>query len=138
MLQPTSPTRTPDDIDSVIRIMVDKNADSVRTVVDPSPHNPFKMWTFIDDEGRMKPLLPTEYFDTLGTDVPRQKLPKYFLQIGFVYATRVSLLRQGKVIGPRMFGYVIPRERLVDIDSYEDLARAESIMAAHDLNSQTD
>lgn len=126
ILQPTSPTRSAEDIDNVIKFMIDQNCDSVRTVIDPSPFNPFKMWTIIDFKtGKMKPLLPTKLYKKLGTDVPRQLLPNYYLQVGLVYATRSKFIKQGKVWGPDVRGYVIDAKKFTDIDTTEYLKRAE-------------
>lgn len=136
ILQPTSPFRTGNDIDAIIRLIQEENCDSVRTVVDPSPYNPFKMWTFKRNQLTMKPLLPTNRFTKLGTDVPRQLLPKYFLQVGLVYATKSKFIKNGKVWGPKMCGYVMPGEKFVDIDSPKDLARANALIKTWGRNPQ--
>ena len=129
ILQPTSPSRTGKDIDTVIRVMKKNRCDSIRTVVDPSPHNPFKMWHFTKKkELLMRPILPTKHFSQLGTDVPRQLLPKYYLQVGLVYATKAKFIKQGKVWGPKMCGYVMPGEKFVDIDTPKDLERAGELI----------
>lgn len=129
ILQPTSPSRTAKDIDNVLRFMRKTKCDSVRTIVDPSPHNPFKMWKLIDKKkGIMKPLLPTKYYPKLGTDVPRQLLPKYYLQVGVVYATKTKFIKKGKVWGPDVRGFVIDSKRFIDIDEPKDLKIAEEKM----------
>ena len=131
ILQPTSPSRTARDIDGAIRFMVRENCYSVRTLVDPSPYNPFKMWQLIDRRtGLMRPLLRTKHYRRLGTDVPRQLLPNYYLQVGLVYATRTKFIRRGKVWGPDVRGFVIAEERFVDIDTPKDLKRAGEVLRA--------
>lgn len=129
ILQPTSPSRSAQDIDNVLRFMIKTGCDSVRTIVDPSPNNPFKMWTLVDArKGIMKPLLPTHLYNKLGTDVPRQLLPNYFLQVGLVYATRTQFIKQGKVWGPDVRGFVIEPQKFLDIDTREYLVRAEDVL----------
>lgn len=129
ILQPTSPSRTAEDIDNVIKFMLRENCDSVRTVVDPSPRNPFKMWTITDfDKGKMKPLLPTKHYRKLGTDVPRQLLPNYYLQVGLVYATKTKFIKKGRVWGKDIRGFVINPEKFIDIDTQHYFLRAEEIM----------
>lgn len=128
-LQPTAPSRTANDIDEALKMMLKNKCDSVRTVADPSPHNPFKMWLFTDKKrGLMKPLLLNAYYPKLGTDVPRQLLPEYFLQVGLVYATKTKFIKQGKVWGPKICGLIIPPERLVDIDAPKDLKHAARVL----------
>ena len=127
ILQPTSPFRTGRDIDAVITKMKRHRCDSIRTVIHPSPYNPFKMWRFTNEqEIAMRPLLPTARYRRLGTDVPRQMLPRYVLQVGLVYATRAAFVRKGMVWGPKMCGFEMPQERFVDIDTSADLARAHT------------
>ncbi len=129
ILQPTSPSRSGRDIDEVIRAMQKNRCDSIRTVIDPSPYNPFKMWHFTKKkELLMRPVLPTKRFSQLGTDVPRQLLPKYYLQVGLVYATKAKCIEKGKVWGPRMCGYIIPSEKFTDIDTPKDLKRAGELI----------
>lgn len=129
VLVPTSPTRTAKDIDDVLKFMLKNRCDSVRTIFDPSPYNPFKMWTLIDkNTGIMKPLLPTKNYSKVGTDVPRQLLPNYYLQIGLVHATRTRFIKQGKVWGPDVRGFVVSAEKMVDIDTPRDLTAAAAVM----------
>ncbi len=129
MLQPTSPGRTGKDIDAVIDLMERENADSVRTMIDPGHYNPFKMWVEIS-AGHLVPLLSITKYKKLGADVPRQALPRYFVPFGLVYATRAKFIRRGKVWGPNLKAFMVPKERMVDIDSVEDLQEAEEKLRA--------
>ncbi len=121
ILRPTSPLRTYRDIDGVVRFMREIKCDSVKSVSLPYPHNPFKMWFLEHKTKKMKPLLPTRYFKKLGTDVPRQLLPKVYWQNGLVDATRAKFIKQGRVFGPDMRGFITDPERSLDLDSPEDL-----------------
>lgn len=128
-LRPTAPLRIADDIDAVIRLMQKTGCDSVRTVSPPNPYNPFKMWVFADaSAGRMKPLIRTAHYRTLGTDVPRQLLPKVFWQNGLVDATRSKFIRRGVVYGPDIRGIITDSRRAVDLDEPKDLKRAGLVM----------
>ncbi len=128
-LRPTAPLRIASDIDRVITVMEKTKCDSVRTISLPSPYNPFKMWLVSDEKsGAMKPLLPTRYYAKLGTDVPRQLLPKVYWQNGMVDATRTKFIRRGVIYGPKVRGVVTDPQRLVDLDEPKDLKRAEYIM----------
>ena len=96
-LRPTSPLRTSKDIDDVIQTMLKTNCDSVRTLSSPSPHNPFKMWHFEQNTGKIKPLLPTKHYAKLGTDVPRQLLPAFYWQNGLNRAFSIASARFASV-----------------------------------------
>ena len=120
-LRPTGPLRTGEDIDRVIRLMLDTGCDSARTVSIPA-HNPFKMWRVDVASARMDPLLPTEHFPVLGTDVPRQLLPQnIYWQNGLVDATRAKFIRAGRIYGPDIRGVIIDARKAVDIDYSDDL-----------------
>lgn len=127
-LRPTAPLRLAADIDSAIELMVQTGCDSVRTVSRPS-HNPFKMWYVESSHKPMQPLLPTEHFEQLGTDVPRNLLPQnIFWQNAMIDGTRARWIVQGKMYGPDIRALPIEDERAVDIDTPHDLARAEVLM----------
>ena len=127
-LRPTSPLRTAEDIDNVVKFMLRTKCDSVKTVSLPYPHNPFKMWLVDVRTKKMKPLLPTPYFKKLGTDVPRQLLPTVYWQNGLVDATRAKFIWRGRVFGPDMRGFVTDQRRSADLDSPEDLKRLAEYM----------
>ncbi len=130
ILQPTMPFRTVEDVDRALQFMIEQGCDSVRTLAVPTHVTPYKMW-FLDDEksGRMSPVLRTEYFDTLLTDVPRQKLKPCYWQPGVVIATRARFVRQGRVFGPDLRGVVVDIRHAHDIDEPEDLEYAEFLMS---------
>jgi len=129
VLVPTSPTRTQKDIDDTLKFMIKNKCDSVRTIFNPSPYNPYKMWRLKNPKkGTMVPLLPTKDYKKVGTDVPRQLLPNFYLQIGLVHATKVKFIEQGKVWGPDVRGFVVDAKKMVDIDTPRDLKMAEKVM----------
>ena len=129
ILQPTLPFRRAEDVDSTLRFMIEQNCDSVRTLALPTHITPFKMW-FLDDPetGKMSPVLKTDFYDELLTDVPRQKLRPAYWQPGVVIATRPKFVKQGRVFGPDLRGYVIDIKNALDIDEPEDLEYAEYLM----------
>jgi CMP-N,N'-diacetyllegionaminic acid synthase len=129
ILQPTMPFRQVEDVDGALRFMIDQNCDSVRTLAKPTHVTPYKMW-FLDDpeKGIISPVLKTEYFDQLLTDVPRQKLRPCYWQPGVVLATRAEFVRKGKVFGPDLRGYVVDIRHAHDIDEPADLEYAEFLM----------
>lgn len=130
ILQPTMPFRRVEDVDGALRFMIEQGCDSVRTLAVPTQVTPYKMW-FLDDpaKGTISPALKTEYFDRLGTDVPRQKLRPCYWQPGVLMATRAEIVRSGKVWGSDLRGYVVDIRTAHDIDEPADLEYAEFLMA---------
>lgn len=129
ILQPTLPFRTVEDIDNTLQFMIDQNCDSVRTLALPTHCSPFKMW-FLDDSktGKISPVLKTEHYEKLFTDVPRQKLRPAYWQPGIVIATRPEFVKKGMVFGPDLRGFVIDMKNAYDIDEPADLEFAEYLM----------
>lgn len=135
ILQPTMPFRRVKDVDGALRFMVGQGCDSVRTLAVPTHVTPYKMW-FLDDlqTGKISPVLKTKYFERLGTDVPRQKLKPCYWQPGVLMATRSEIVRQGKVWGPDLRGYVVDIRTTHDIDEPADLEYAEFLMQKRKTN----
>lgn len=123
-LRPTGPLRSGEDIDQVIQLMLNTGCDSVRTVSRPRS-NPFKMWRVDLSSARLEPLLPTEHYETLGIDVPRQLLPQnIYSSNGLVDASRTKFIGQGKIWGPDIRGIITDPRKSIDIDEPEDLELA--------------
>lgn len=121
LLQPTSPLRAADDIDSCIRLAKVLDVPRVVSVCESETH-PF--WMYSSDENqRLKPLL----------DVPaiavRQELPTVFALNGAMYFSDVvSLQKQQTFITGDTVAYVMPPERSVDIDTEFDWKIAELLL----------
>lgn len=131
LLRPTTPFRTAADIDQAVTFMVKTNCDSVRTVSPPAPYYPHKMWVFKKSKCRgnaITPLLPTKYYNRLGTDVPRQWLPQVYWQNGVVDATKTKFIKAGRVYGPDIRGLVVETSKALDINYPDDIKLAEQIL----------
>jgi len=139
ILQPTMPFRRVEDVDGALRFMVEHDCDSVRTLAIPTHVTPYKMW-FLDDpeKGVISPVLKTEYYDRLGTDVPRQKLRPCYWQPGVLMATRSAFVRQGRIWGPDLRGYVVDIRSAHDIDEPADLEYAEFLMQKRKAKGKED
>ena len=75
-------------------------------------------------------LLP--YLEEENGRMAEHELPKVFVRNCAVYATRREVIDKGLVIGNDCRGYVMPRERSLDINEELDLMFAEFL-----LNKQT-
>ncbi|TJY41967.1 acylneuraminate cytidylyltransferase family protein [Cohnella pontilimi] len=119
LLQPTSPLRKPDDIEACLETLVSSNATSCVTVTqaDKSP-----LWMYnLDETGGMMPVLQAE-----DRSLPRQKLAPVYVLNGAVYALqREHLMETKKLLDDRTLASIMPRERSLDIDTWEDFEIAE-------------
>ncbi len=135
-LRPTSPIRPVNLVDAAIQKLLDhQDADCVRGVV-PAGQNPHKMWRLPEgDSGPMKNLLdvpgiPEPY------NAPRQSLPPVYWQTGHIDAIRTaSILEKHSLTGDVIYPLVIDPRYTVDIDTLQDWARYEHVVATGGLEA---
>jgi len=124
LLQPTSPMRTAQDIDSCIALFIDNDADCVFTVLPvPERYNPD--WTyFLDSRGYLR--------RAAGSGEPvgrRQDLPPALHREGSIYVSRVSVItKQQSLYGEKVLPYPIDPQRSVNLDTEADWERAEQLL----------
>ena len=124
LLQPTSPLRTTDDIDTGIRLCAE---DGVNSCVSFTPLvKPFE-WLFdMGDDMCPIRLAQTNF---LGQ---RQDGRTLYYPNGAVYVARVDwLLQQRSFYGPGFRAFVMPVERSLDIDTAHDVVLAEQLIRAN-------
>lgn len=122
ILQPTSPLRTAEDIDTAIEKIVATDADSVISVMELSNFGPRKMHRIEGDTIR-------PYFDEheIGKESQRRQdlEPVYRRNGAAIYLTKAELVERGDLFGKVSRPYIMPRERSVDIDEPVDFELAE-------------
>jgi len=127
MLQPTSPFRTSEHVESVCRKLIENKLDSVLTISrsDPKTH-PLKQLCFNEDR--------LSYFDERGKMVvARQQLSELFYRNGLAYAmTRECLVDEGLIIGVNASAIVV-NDTVINIDSWEDVAFGEFLLSQRNL-----
>ena len=113
LLQATSPLRTVEDIDGCIAHLLKTCAKSCVSVVEPDK-SPY--WMYRVTEGkRLEPLFNTT-FDR------RQDLPEAYALNGAVYVAECKwLTRMKSFVSEETAGYIMPKERSVDIDTEFDI-----------------
>ena len=132
MLQPTSPLRTPEQVEATVRRLVDEDLDAVWTVspTDGKSH-PVKQLRLEDG------LLTFDHSDGAGV-VARQQLAPLWHRNGIAYAVRRLTLDAGLLMGPRT-GAVVIDGPVANIDDAVDLAWAEFLLSrSGDVSAQHD
>lgn len=123
LLQPTSPLRNAQDIKGVVDLL---KADGVNAVVTVTEVDHPVQWCFsMPDNHSMQELADSPY-----NYVRRQELKVYYRENGAVF-----LVDAQKIIKPDYnfyadgcFGYIMPKNRSVDIDTEIDFKLAEAIL----------
>lgn len=114
VLQPTSPLRTTQDIDTAINHCLLLKAPSCVSVCE-SQETPYWMFTLGPDM-KLAPLIPAQLPSR------RQYLPQAYLLNGAVYVAEIEwLVLKRDFISDQTVAYVMPIERSLDIDTQIDL-----------------
>ncbi|MFO1091177.1 MAG: acylneuraminate cytidylyltransferase family protein [Hyphomicrobiales bacterium] len=116
MLQPTSPSRTPENVRDTLRMLINGGFDAVWTVSETdSKAHPLKQLV-IGPDGAM------DYYDSRGaTIIARQQLQPVYHRNGIAYAiTRDCLIGQGSIKGRRC-GALLIEGLVANIDTEFDL-----------------
>jgi CMP-N,N'-diacetyllegionaminic acid synthase len=131
-LRPTYPIRQVEDINKVIQILSDSpDIDSVRSVA-PAPDTPFKMWLRGED-GLLSPVAKTDIKD--AHSLPRQILPRTFIQNACIDAVRTSVIMKKKsMTGQKIYGYLMDEN--LDIDDRSQLRKAEEQLSKANVGQQ--
>lgn len=123
ILQATCPFRTVDFLDQAIEKFIEKNTDSLVSVLKvPHVYNPH--WTFkIDEEGNLKNAAGDNEIITR-----RQELPIAYHRDGSIYITKSEvLLQQHSLYGKSTAFIESDPEFYVNIDTIDDWKKAEEI-----------
>lgn len=123
LLQPTSPLRTAQDIESALNLFFEyeKICSAVVSVseFDHSPYLSLKI-----EKGYLKPNFGEEYFNKR-----RQDLPQLYKPNGSIYISTPNNIRKyGGFFGNKIVPYKMPQERSVDIDTITDFKLAELML----------
>lgn len=122
LLQPTSPLRTADDIDGCIRLAQSLGGSSAVSVCEPDFH-PY--WTYLlGADHRLTNLIDTTSFSR------RQDVPTVHGLNGALYFAHADWLRkQQSFLTPETIGFIMPKERSLDVDTLFDWKLAEFLIS---------
>lgn len=122
MLQPTSPLRTADHIDTALAALIESDADSTISVVGVDNWHPMKMKKIQDG-------FLVDYEKPFVENPPRQKLPPVYMVNGALYATKRNVfMRHNTFQGTHCIPYVMEAAVSVNIDTESDFVLAEYYM----------
>jgi len=122
LLQPTSPLRTAEDIDGIVRFCIEHGAPSAVSVCEVDKH-PYLMF-HRDESERLQPFIPQK------PDITRrQDLPQVYAFNGALYLARIDWLKeQQSLVGQETLGYVMSPEYSTDIDTPLDWSWVEFLI----------
>lgn len=123
LLQPTTPFRTFQTIDGCIDLLLEKDADSVVSVM-KAPHFVNPHWVRkLDERGFLKPYLEDKDFTR------RQDLPQVYWRNGQVYTVKKEVLFEtGDFYGDKSVPFLMNEEFHVNIDAIIDFKFAEFLL----------
>lgn len=123
LLQPTSPLRTSEDIDSAIELCLEKEATSVIGVCEME-HSP--LWSnTLDESMSMDNFLDDKYNNSRSQD-----LPTYYRINGAFYMSRVESVLEEETffVKENIYASLMSQEHSVDIDTKLDFIVAKAIL----------
>lgn len=123
MLQPTSPLRRPSHVQDAAQMLASEGWDAVWTVSETdSKAHPFKQLTIADDQ--------LSLYDERGAGIiARQQLGSLYHRNGLAYAFTRACLVDLKTILPDRTGALLVDGHFVSIDTEQDIAFVEFLMA---------
>ncbi len=123
LLQPTSPLRTSGDIDAALELFMKKKASAVVSVCE-TEHSPL-LCNVLPKDMSMNRFLKTNLKKTRS-----QELPTYYRINGGIYIADVKKFLKEKTffLSKKIYAYVMPKERSVDIDSAFDLILTKALL----------
>ena len=136
LLQLTSPLTAAGDIEAAIDIALANDADSVVSICE-ARHHPYSTYR-LNSDGTLTGFLGIEARELDKRYPRRQDLPVVYVENGAIHlAKRSALLQYRSLYGPRIFGYVMPPERSLDIDTPWDLRLAECLLC-QEVSNESD
>ncbi len=124
LLQPTTPLRSAQDIDSTIQLLIDNpKFNSAITVKPVGSSHPNYLYKTVNDS-----LIMTPYIDNGMAEVRRQEFADIYVRNGAVYAVKTDyMLENSKLIDERVLVHRMSEETSVNIDGEFELYLAQQI-----------
>lgn len=123
LLQPTSPLRTAEDIDRALEMHIENQGASIVAVSEVADH-PVLM-RYVDENGKLDKLLNE------NSTVRRQDMRKVYRVNGAIYINRIEEINAATSFNDNELGYIMSKERSVDIDTPVDLELMKYYLGIH-------
>lgn len=122
LLQPTSPLRLANDIIKAYDLLQEKQANAVTSMCEVD-HSPLWSTKLAED------LSLSEFRKRTNSNIPRQKLEKYYRINGAIYIRRIKYVdNRIVIIDDDEYAYLMPKDRSIDIDDELDFLIAEILI----------
>lgn len=121
LLQPTSPLRTSEDISNAVKLLFEKEGDSIVSVCE-AEHSPLWCNTLTSD-------LSMKDFLNQATNKRRQDLGKFYRINGALYISKVtSFIENQTFYTEKAYAYIMHKFNSVDIDDIYDFKYVEFLL----------
>lgn len=120
-MQPTSPTLTVETLDSAISFAIENDYDTIISAI----NRPHLAWTVSSGNGEIIPA----YKERLN----RQYLPPHYEETGAFVISKSKFVTQKSRLGEKIGVFEIPENEAIDIDTFNDLRIAESILSGRSV-----
>jgi CMP-N,N'-diacetyllegionaminic acid synthase len=126
VLQPTSPLRTPEDIDMAYEIFKKNDADSVISYTEEA--HPISWHKHIRNDGKLENIFDNKLDN-------RQDNRTSYYPNGAIYIFKTNLILKRTYFSENTFAFIMSRLRSIDIDTLDDFNYAEYILRSRALNA---
>lgn len=125
-LRPTYPNRSVEFLDKLIELYLKKKDeyDSLRTVVEIDM-TPYKMYHIDEETKELNPIFKNYGEIKEPYNQCRQIFPKTFVHNGCIDIISREVIEGGSMTGERIYGYVMNKEEIHDIDTEQDFLESE-------------
>lgn len=122
LLQPTSPLRNDEDVANALELFIKQQADSLQSITVSDQH-PYLFKKYNTESHAV-----TDYYANFTKVTRRQDMEEMYALNGAIYIFRKELLTENKIVGKKNIGFVMPKNKSIDIDDIYDFILAEQIM----------
>lgn len=119
ILQPTSPLRTSEDIDSAIKLFKENNAFSVISFC--QEHHPISWHKYVEDNNKIESIFEVNLLN-------RQDNKPTFFPNGAIYVFDKEVIETRNYYSENTYAYIMKRNYSVDIDTIEDFEYASYLI----------
>jgi CMP-N,N'-diacetyllegionaminic acid synthase len=131
-LLPTVPMQAPEDLDAVVHILREDTDATAAMVVAEARQHPAKALRVVPDAAGRARLTGYATSDEGAEPTARQSYDRAYFRANVVATRPATVRRTGTLAGERVAVHVIEQARAIDIDTAEDLAVAELVLARQD------